>query len=151
MLTAYADEARERILADIKRCGRHLIGVGGTDETLPFTYTIGNWRRSLPELLVIGDGAAGFLNDLSAQMLKRGKGFAFGEVVRLPKYLPDGFRVKVIDANATAQAEYTIQAGVFYGHDDYQVQQVMIPDLRWHFPDDPLYYARLRQPVLRKH
>jgi hypothetical protein len=98
-----------------------------------------------------GRGAAGFLNDLSAQMLKRGKGFAFGEVVRLPKYLPDGFRVKVIDANATAQAEYTIQAGVFYGHDDYQVQQVMIPDLRWHFPDDPLYYARLRQPVLRKH
>ena len=102
---AYAEAARERILADIERYGRHIIGVCGCDGSLPFAYTIGNWHRSVSQLLVIGTAEAGFLNDLSAKMLKRKMGFANGEIINYPDW-----RLKIIDANAIARAEYTVQA-----------------------------------------
>ena len=148
----YAEQERDLILEHIDRYGRHIIGVfacaGDDDDTPPFAYTIGNWRQpnSLPELLVIGTSDAGFLNLLSAKMLERGTRFAEGEIVNL------GGRhaVKIINTNASAQAEYTIQAGNFYGHDNYSVQQALVPDRRGRFPDDPQCEVRYRMPVLAR-
>jgi hypothetical protein len=129
--------------------------VGGDKETMPFAYTIGNSRGrfrgkpdELPELLVIGTTDAGFLNNLTQMMIEAEQAFADGQVVLIPgARLP----VKVIRANDSARTEYTIQAAEHFGHNDFQVMQVLMPDLDGVFPDDanckPPYN---KVPVLRK-
>lgn len=82
--------------------------------------------------------------DLSAKMVARGEQFTEGEIVELGGKFP----VKIINANKQAQDEYTIQAGNFYGHDDYHVQRVLIPDRRGRFPDNPRCDASYRMPIL---
>jgi hypothetical protein len=151
-MTAYAEKRSQEIRADIDRYGRHIVGVFPTKDDVgpPFAYTIGNEEKGLPELLVIGVSRnGGFLNILSDMMVERGGRFADGELVDIGGPYP----VKVIDANATAQTEYTVQAGVFHGYENYSVQQVLVPDRDGHFPDDARCDARYRMPVLgqRRH
>jgi hypothetical protein len=92
------------IQADIDQHGRHIICVFGDCEDdasfQPFAYTIGNWIQSLPELLIIGSPAGGFLNSLSNKMVKRGRAFDDGEVV----VLDGGYvgLVKIINADKRA-------------------------------------------------
>jgi hypothetical protein len=144
MVMAYAEEQYALIQADIERDGRQILGV--FDEP-PFAYTIGNELKGLPELLFIGGARnSGFLNILSDMMIERGVRFTDGEIVDIGGKYP----IKIINANATAQAEYTIQAGVFYGHDLYQVQQVLVPDRHGHFPDDLQCDPHYRMPVLAR-
>lgn len=143
---AYAKTEYALIKADIERGGRHILGIPD-GEPAPFAYTIGNELKGLPELLIIGvSRKAGLLNVLSDMMIERGTRFAEGEIVSLGGKYP----VKIINANATAQAEYTIQAGVFYGYDNYSVQQVLVSDPHGHFPDDPQCDPSYRMPVLNE-
>jgi hypothetical protein len=147
----YAEHERDVIQAHIERYGRHIIGVCAGDGDPAFAYTIGNrWWASygydIAELLVIGIWRAGFLNDLSALMMKRERRFRSGELVDIGGEYP----LKIIDANPQAQQDYTIQASNFYGHDNYPVQQVLLPDTHGHFPDDPHCAERYRMPVLIK-
>jgi hypothetical protein len=131
---SFRDEFYDRIDRDIKQYGRSIIGVGsGDDGALPFAYTIGNQLQALPELLIIGMMKAGFLNDLSQIMIDARGTFANGQLVRI-----DGARlpVKVIRANKTAYTEYTVQAGRYFGHDDYPIMQVLMPDRDGKFPDE---------------
>jgi hypothetical protein len=123
-------------VADIRTHGRSVIMVFDGDP--PFAYTIGNWTRQLPELLVIGGcnppiGIA--LNVASDLQRDRSKPFAHGEVVHL-----EGARFPVKFVNASVPCvkdEYTIQAGQYFGHEDYQVRQMLLPDGKGRFPDDP--------------
>jgi hypothetical protein len=133
-------EVHERIERDIRKVGRSVMVVGGGKDTMPFAYTIGNSRGrfrgkpdELPELLVIGTTDAGFLNNLSQMMIDAEQAFADGQVVLIPgARLP----VKVIRANNSAHSEYTRQASEHFGHDDYSVMQILMPDLDGVFPDD---------------
>jgi hypothetical protein len=144
MMMAYAEKRRTLIEADIKRDGRQILGVPD-GEPAPFAYTIGNELKGLPELLVVGvSRKAGFLNLLSDMMVERGAPFAEGEIVDLGGKHP----VKIINADAVAKAEYTIQASNFHGHDRYRVQQVLVPDPQGLFPDDGRCDPRYRMPVL---
>jgi len=127
-------ELRRKMHADIERTGRSVMCVFGGEDTPPFAYTIGNYLNGLPDLLVIGLHDGSFLNDLSQKMIERGAAFSDGELIDLGGKHP----VKVITAtDARARADYTIQAGRFYGFEHYALQQVLIPDKEGRFPDNP--------------
>src|SRR5262249_23556995 len=117
---------------DIRRCGRSVLCVGEPGSP-PFAYTIGNWDKGLPELLLIGTTHGSPLNELSQEMIKRDCAFEQGELVHLGGKFP----VKIITANESARTDYTIQAGQYHGTEDYPVQQVLIPDRSGRFPDEP--------------
>lgn len=139
---------REGIEKDIARCGRHVIGVSDGPPEPAFAYTVGNWTRGLPELLIIGTcREVGFLNALSEEMLRRGQAFGDGELVELTNWSAP---FKLINASFRAQDEFTIQAGVFYGTDNYPVQQILFHDRHGHFPDEPEYRARHPMLLLRR-
>jgi hypothetical protein len=58
--------------------------------------------------------------------------FEDGQIVLLPgAHLP----VKIIRANDTART-YALQAGRYFGHNDYPIMQVLIPDRAGKFPDE---------------
>jgi hypothetical protein len=137
-----------RTAAHIKREGRSIVAVfvAEEDDGPPFSYTIGNHLKGLPELLVIGTAQGVFLNTLSHLMIAAGHGFEDGETVRML----GSKEVKLIRASAAAREEYTIQAGEHFGHQNYSVMQVLMPDKQGRFPgedgcDEP--YASV--PVLR--
>ena len=126
-MPGFHDMTHEGTAENIKRFGRSVICVspGEDDDGWPFAYTIGNHIKRLPELLVIGTSQGSFLNDLSQMMIKTGRPFLNGQLVRL-----EGARapIRIIRANGAAQADYTIQAGEYFGHQGYAVMQVLIPD-----------------------
>jgi Domain of unknown function (DUF4262) len=135
------------IAEDIRRDGRSVLCVSAEPNKHAFCYTIGNWERRLPELLMIraASAAAGqSLNALSNMMIDRGRAFASGERIAVAS-----ITVKIIRADSRAREQYTIQAGQHFGHEHYEVLQVLLSDLRGHFPDEPGYRARLPIPVLR--
>jgi Domain of unknown function (DUF4262) len=122
-----------KIVSDIDRYGRSVIGVG-SDDAPPFAYTIGNCLVGLPELLVLGMADNDLLNRLSEMMIDRGHGFDDGELVSLGGLHP----VKVINATSEAvKDEYTFQVANFTERDDYDVLQIVIPDRNGRFPGDP--------------
>jgi Domain of unknown function (DUF4262) len=154
--SSFRNKFHNKITEDIKRCGRSIIGVfaSGEEDGPPFAYTIGNavnsnWDRTaaLPELLVIGTTNAGWLNNLSQQMIDAEAPFEDGATVLIPgAHLP----VKIIRANSTAQTEYAIQAGQYFGTDSYPIMQVLIPDRNGKFPDETGCAAPFSTiPVLR--
>jgi hypothetical protein len=131
------------IEADIQQYGRSVIGV---KDHPPFSYTIGNSPRGLPELLVFGMSNGQILDVLSDMMIERGRAFDDGELVHLGGACP----IKMICADWRAKDDYTVQAGVHYHTEHYDVQQVLIPDPDGRFPDDPGCLFPYRDvPILR--
>jgi Domain of unknown function (DUF4262) len=133
----------------IARTGRSIVAVFGGEgnDEFPFAYTIGNYLKGLPELLVIGTYEAGFLNDLSRLMVSRGAAFGDGQMVTMM-----GARqpVKLIRAGNVARTEYAVQAGEHFGHDDYSIMQVLISDKEGQFPGEKgCQEPYSRVPVLR--
>lgn len=130
------DNFYKDIKATIDRAGQQVLAVfPDEDGDLPFAYTIGNHEHGLPELLMIGlasDGAAAVLNAIGQMQRTVGHAFKDGEIVDIGAPC----NLKVIDANDTAKKDYTIQAGYFYGTENYKVQQVIIPDRYGHFPGE---------------
>jgi len=125
----------------IRRFGRSVVcvfpTVDGPDSDLPFSYTIGNQAKGLPELLVIGSGRGTYLNEMSERMIKRGCAFDHGEIIDTgPGKGGEKYRVKIINASDAVREHYTIQAGVFYETHNYRVQQVGLSDLQGHFPGE---------------
>jgi Domain of unknown function (DUF4262) len=138
---------------DIKAYGRRIICVGPTEAEPPtsqndfFAYTVGNARRGLPELLIIGTSRGGYmLNPLSEMMIERGQKFADGEMIECGCKFP----FCLIDANETVKDSYTIQAGEHYSSQDYAVMQVVIPDRDGHFPWQPKCVAPFSHVVVHR-
>jgi Domain of unknown function (DUF4262) len=148
-----ADEAsrnafRQDTDEDIRHSGRSIIFGFSCEENGPqFAHTIGNHLKALPELLIIGTTQGACLNDLSQMMIKSGNPFLDGQLVRINAgRLP----VKIIRANNTAQADYTLCAGDYFGHQDYAVMQVIMPDRTGKFPgEDGCQEPYSLLPVLR--
>jgi hypothetical protein len=116
----------------------------------PFMYTVGNHQVGLPELLVVDTDSsviAGVLNRLGQIQRERGTGFADEEYVSVGGQFP----VRIVDAGEVGRSRYATFVGIYYGTQDYQVRQVLLPDTKGRWPDTPgcdLPYAR--QPVLSK-
>ena len=147
------DRIRDMIRRHIDGYGQHVwqifISEGDTPDSLPFVYTIGNHEWGLPELLLIGsneDWAADLLNALGKKQRTRRSAFQHGELVDLGGTFP----VRVIDTSAVGREEYAVQAGVYYGTDEFKVSQVLLCDRAGRFPDDPACdpFYRSRQPIL---
>ena len=143
----HLERVGENVENDIRRCGRSVLCIVAEADARSFAYTIGNWLRGLPELLIIGTIKGALLNNLSQKLIERGAAFEEGELVNLGGKFP----VKIVTADQRAQRDYTIQAGQYHGHEHYRVQQVLMPDRNGRFPDDPECqrpYSTL--PVLRR-
>ena len=119
----------------IARYGRTIIGVGGGDAgEPPFSYSIGNHLKGLPELLIIGSCQAPYLNEMSRLMIARGRPFDEGELVKtLTLLLP--MNAHHVGARV-AWDEYCVQAGEHLGHDDYSLTQMVLSDKEGRFPGD---------------
>lgn len=146
------DAMREQIRRHIDAHGQHLMRILLTEsdpaDALPFVYTIGNHEHGLPELLLIGFTEPEFMNlvnRLGEIQRERKRGFEHGELVDLGGTFP----VRIVEAGTVGRDQYAVQAGVFYGTDDYRVRQILICDDAGRFPDhaecDPPYRS---QPVL---
>lgn len=118
------------IASNIAAHGQHLFGVPG------FVYTIGNHQHGLPELLTVGnfppDVVSVCLNILGERMREEGKAFEEGLLVDDRFH----FAFKVRKCGPRAKADYTVQAGAFYGTDDYEVLQIMLCDKSGRYPGD---------------
>lgn len=129
--------------------GRMILAIGPDGKSPPFFYTIGNHLKGNPELLCLGPWEPSMgqwlLNALSEQMLERGSGFGNGELINA------GGEQSLQAWNATviAKLQYTLQATEYYGHKDYDVQQVVIPDPKGRYPGDKRVNKKYRVPVLR--
>ncbi len=127
---------------------RQLIAVPRSKTSPGFIYTVGNQEKALPELLLIGvtgTMVSWLVNDLCNKMVEARKPFKDGEEVSVGGDYP----VKMYNADKRAHVLYTIQAGQFYGNEDYHVQQVVLCDKKGRWPDDPLCHKDYRVPVLR--
>jgi hypothetical protein len=128
---------------------RATIAVAGTKKLPPFFYTIGNQEKQLPELLIIGnfkpDDMCGILNVVSDMMIGVGA-FGDGEKVELGGEYP----LLIYRASKEAKVKYTVQAGQFYNNEDYEVMQVVLPDLKGCYPPDPRCHKDFQVPVLRE-
>jgi hypothetical protein len=143
-------QLRRRITENISKDGQavQVVGASETAESQPFMYTIGNYHLGFPELLVIDtdkDIIAGVLNRLGKMQRERGRAFADEELVSIGGKFP----VRIVDAGTVGRAKYATFVGIFYNTQNYDVRQVVIPDLQGRWPDQPgcdLPYAR--QPIL---
>lgn len=132
------EQITERVRQNIEQYGQHVQGVGGGGGirvSPPFAYTIGNSARGLPELLFIGpfDFRLGtmILNAVAKHMWEKG---------RIEPGMLDlewTFPFKLREAGGDVRDTFTIQAGQFYGHENYTVMQVMICDKAGRYPGDP--------------
>ncbi len=129
---------------------RVTLAIAGTKKEPGFFYTIGNQEKQLPELLVIGNFQASdmctLLNNLSDAMLKAGEAPKDGSEISLGGKYP----LLIYLASKDAKEKYTIQAGQFYGNEDYQVMQVVLPDQKGVYPPGPRCHKDYQVPVLRE-
>jgi hypothetical protein len=141
---------RRQIADNITKDGQsvQIIGASETPDSQPFMYTIGNFHHGLPELLLIDVDKrefAGILNRLGKMQRDRKRGFADEELVGIGGKYP----VRMVDAGVIGRTKYATFVGIFYNTQNYEVRQVIIPDLQSRWPDQPgcdLPYAR--QPIL---
>ena len=151
-IAALWEKLRSDIAAKIEDSGQAVQVVYLTEHDppgkQPFMYTIGNYHRGLPELLVVGtdsDIIAGGLNRLGKIQRDRGKGFEDEELVSVGGKFP----VRIVDAGVAGRKRYATFVGIFYGTDSYEVRQVLLPDTEGRWPDAPGCDAPYRnQPIL---
>jgi hypothetical protein len=128
----------QQIYDNIERQGQSLVSVFDDQESAdsgepPFVYTIGNHERGLPELLLVGAEAGEILNPLGYMMREQRRApFRHGELVSLGGKFP----VKIIDTTPEAK-HFAAHVGIYYGTDDYRVQQVLLCDQQGRFPGEP--------------
>jgi hypothetical protein len=140
----FAQRFYARISECIERTGRMVLGVGAVPT---FSYSIGNHTRGLPELLIIGlspNVALTLINRISdVGDLDNVKD---GEIINTTGPLG----LKAIRCGWRAKEEYTVQASRYFGHDDYGLLQLLVPDTQGRYPGelgcDPPYRDI---PVLR--
>jgi hypothetical protein len=145
-------EYRETIRANIAKHGRSIQVVGGAEQdapgTQPFMYTVGNYARGLPELLIVGTDKAGFggvLNRLSEIQIERNTAFEHEELVSIGGKFP----LRIIDTGDIGRRDYAYFARIYYDSDTVEVRQVLLPDTKGRWPDTPGCDGPSRdQPIL---
>jgi hypothetical protein len=126
---------RAKIAQNVALHGRCVMSTV-TEDGVPYSYTIGNALKHLPELLLFGfapDDSRQLLNQWSALMIDRAGEYADGEKIDI------GARFPCLARHCTPEAlDLTLQVEGFLGHRDYRVTQIVSPDSKGRFPGDPL-------------
>lgn len=147
-MVEHTDPFYKGIAATIKRAQRQFIGVMPEKKLVGFAYTIGNHLKGAPELLILGNLKAeawvSILNRLSDCMVEIERPFADGEIVDMG----GKYGLQVWNTTLIAKLEYTRQATEFYQHQEYTVQQVVVPDPQGRYPADKRCHRRYRVPLL---
>ena len=129
-----ASDFRAMLDRNIARSGQQLISVFAAGDEPGFSYTIGNARLGLPELLIVGSfdpGVTGeILNILGARMR--------GDRRPLEGDLEFGaqFPARARRASAAAKSRFTIQASSYLRHDEYDVIQLLLCDPAGVYPGE---------------
>lgn len=120
---------------NIARSGQHLFLIFADGETPAYFYTVGNALRGLPELLLIGNipprVAGGIVNELGQRM--RGTGRPLEGDIEVGGRFP----VRLRRASAEARQAYTLQAGRYFRHEEYDVLQILLCDPGGIYPGEP--------------
>jgi hypothetical protein len=120
----------------IRKHGQFIAYVYGDDDAISFAYTVGNHEHGLPELLISAidlEGASVILNALGALQRERRRAFEVGELVGLGGKYP--LRMDAVDAGLGP--EYARVARYYYRTDAVELREVIKPDLRGRWPEDP--------------
>lgn len=130
------------IAENIQTHGRHLFGIFDPERNLPiFCYTVGNALVGMPELIIVGNLdmklQGMILNAISDHQVSTGVGVSDG-LLDINWTYP----FKIHTPSESVKTEYTLQAGNFLGHSDYQVRQVMICDTNGVYPDEDGFDTR---------
>ena len=116
----------------------------------PFMYTIGNHEHGLPELLIVDtalDAFAGVLNRLGK--IQRDRKIAFADEERIS--IGGKFPLRIVDAGEIGRTQYASFVRIYYGTQEYEVRQVLLPDTQGRWPDTPgCAFPYANQPVLSK-
>jgi hypothetical protein len=94
--------------------------------SLSIFYTIGNYERGLPELIMIAsdqDGGA-ILDAVCGVMRKNNRLFADGEFIETGYNFP----LKALNVSDEVKEKYTPKVGDYYRTNDYALQQIVRPD-----------------------
>jgi hypothetical protein len=133
------DGIHAKIAENIQRFGQHLVrvhaGAASTDDFEPFVYSIGNHAMGFPELLFVGDNdewCCNILNILGRIQRERGSAFLGGEKVDYTAQFP----ALIMDAGQRGRDEYAVQVGVFFGTDEFNVCQILLPDQNGRYPGE---------------
>jgi len=123
------------IEGNIARSGHHLFLIFADRETPAFAYSIGNALQGLPELLLIGNFsprvAGSILNELGQKMREARRPLE-GDID-----VGGQFPVRLRHASAEARHRFTLQAGRYLRHDEYDVLQVLLCDPSGIYPGEP--------------
>lgn len=129
MISPYFD----LIKANVDRCGLHIMGVGGTEDCPPFTYTIGFAAHGLPEVIafaldykVVGQYLNRYFDEIVVQKTRDA-----GPAVLMPE--DDWFNMpfSVINADQAKAEEWGCQA--FYFAEDMGWKKPEF--VQWVWPD----------------
>lgn len=146
----HTDEFYLQIQKGIAEHGRMILSVEGDKKHPPFYYTIGNHLNGVPEFILIGafkpEWAQAIINAISDGAINEGVTYPNGKEVYLS---PTGHPLKVWDTSLIAKLNYTLQATEYFGHKDYDVQQIVVPDPKGRYPGDKKCTRKYRVPLLR--
>jgi len=127
----------EKLVADVKEYGWHVVKILEKDETPGWAFSVGLYKNfNHPEIVVFG------LNDEVAHSLIN----AIGDVVRAGnRFAADGLYSDLIDTyscifkpvNPVWYHDFLGYANWFYGGENYPVLQCIWPDKSHRFPWDP--------------
>ncbi len=130
--------------------GNAVIGVMGERDKPAFSYTIGLSPQYKTELIIVGTNpiyGQEFLNYITQEILAKGVALEIGVPTDIGANFPAKFQVCQWDK----VVKYAVQAFDFYRTDDVKFMQVVMPDAKGLFPDDPAFdhaYMDPRQPLL---
>ncbi len=139
----------KNIRKNIAEFGSSVIGVAGEDEP-SFAYTIGLSEKYGTELIILGVNpryGMQFLNYIKDEILEKGIALEAGTPTEVGANYPAVFR----ECEWAKVKYYGVQAFEYYERDDIKFVQVVMPDAKGKFPDDPDFdvsYMGKRQPLL---
>lgn len=132
-------KSEQKALDDIATYGLHVISVLGSDESLPFTYSLGiEQTLGMPELIIIGlrsSLAHNVINECYARM-KAGLQLASG--TRLDGLLGDGFQCVVAEVAPEHYDDYMGWAIWLHKGHNFRALQIVFPSVNSNrYPWDP--------------
>jgi hypothetical protein len=132
----------------MRQYGWALTGVGEGEDSPPFHYTTGLYKRfQHPELVVVGlpYEAGGVILNLVGETIKRGAHYGGGETLVGIATVPLRTRRVAVPTDGVGSPMMTKR---IYGYDDFPYLQLLWPDRHGAWPDAPRFAAPAQQPLL---
>lgn len=140
------EEFRANALAKIEKFGRIVIAVADGENS--FSYTVGNCKRGLPELLIVGpfepSAIRTVLNVMSEKLIERGSAFEDNSLIDIGAPM----QCAAFRASDLAKLERTVQVGQLLQR-PYELMQVVSPDPTGLFPWQPGCDPAFQVPLYR--